>query len=53
MRRADRPTEDVHGIKAYLTAAEESLSAVWRRLGRPGHSVTCVERKLDLFDQPH
>ena len=51
--KVDRLAEDIHDIKVRLTAVEEGLAGVQRRIDRLELRVDRIERRLDLVDQPH
>ena len=51
--KVDRLAEVVHDIKVRLTAVEEGLVGVQRRIDRLEARVDRIERRLDLVDQPH
>ncbi len=48
--KLDRLLDDVHDLKVRVTAVEEGLSGVHRRLDRIEQRVDRVERRLDLVD---
>ncbi len=51
--KVDRPIEDVHDLKSRMTALEENLAGVQRRIDRLELGVERIERRLDLVDTPH
>ena len=51
--KVDRLAEDVHDVKVRLTAVEEGLVGVQRRIDRLEARVDRIERRLDLVEQPH
>ena len=51
--KLDRVIDDVQDLKIRMTAVEEGLAGVNRRLDRIEVRVERVERKLDLVDAAH
>lgn len=51
--KLDRVVDEMLDIKVRLTAVEEGLAGVNRRLDRLELRIERVERRLDLVDQPH
>ena len=51
--KVDRLAEDIHDIKVRLTAVDEGLVGVQRRIDHLELRVDRIERRLDLVDQPH
>ncbi len=51
--KVDRLIEDVHDLKSRMTALEENLAGVQRRIDRLELGVELIERRLDLVDTPH
>ena len=51
--KVDRVIDDIHDLKVRLTAVEEALAGVNRRLDRLETRVDRIERRLDLSDAPH
>jgi len=49
--KVDRLAEEVHDVKIRLTAIEEALAGVNRRIDRLEVRVERIERRLDLVDQ--
>ncbi|MFD1702000.1 hypothetical protein ACFSCV_03190 [Methylopila henanensis] len=52
-QKLDRVTDDVGDLKVRVTAVEEGIAGVNRRLDRLDQRVDRIERRLDLFDMPH
>jgi hypothetical protein len=50
--KLDRVVDEMLDVKVPLTAVEEGLAGVNRRLDRIEVRVERVERRLDLADQP-
>lgn len=51
--KLDRVVDEMLDIKIRLTAVEEGLAGVNRRLDRLEQRIERIERRLDLVDQPH
>jgi archaellum component FlaC len=51
--KLDRVVDEMLDVKVRLTAVEEGLAGVNRRLDRLEVRVERIERRLDLVDQPH
>ncbi len=51
--KVDRIVDEMLDVKVRLTAVEEGLAGVNRRLDRLEIRVERIERRLDLVDQPH
>lgn len=51
--KLDRVVDEMLDIKVRLTAVEEGLAGVNRRLDRLELRIERIERRLDLVDQPH
>lgn len=51
--KLDRVVDEMLDIKIRLTAVEEGLAGVNRRLDRLELRIERIERRLDLVDQPH
>ena len=51
--KVDRLADDMHDVKVRLTAVEEGLAGVQRRIDRLESRVDRIERRLDLVDLPH
>ena len=51
--KVDRLAEDMHDVKVRLTAVEEGLVGVHRRIDRLEARVEHIERRLDLVDLAH
>jgi archaellum component FlaC len=51
--KLDRVVDEMLDVKVRLTAVEEGLAGVNRRLDRLELRVERIERRLDLVDQPH
>ncbi|MEO8812172.1 MAG: hypothetical protein ABI376_04575 [Caulobacteraceae bacterium] len=47
-----RPAEDVRGLKVGMTAVDEGLVLLNRRMGRFEPRLDRIERRLELVDQP-
>ncbi|HEY0291311.1 MAG TPA: hypothetical protein VGC51_03085 [Hansschlegelia sp.] len=50
--KMDRLIDDVTDLKVRVTAVEEGLAGVHRRLDRLDTRVDRIERRLDLADAP-
>ena len=48
--KMDRVIDDLHDVKVRLTAGEEGLNVVQRRIDRREDRVERIERRLDLVD---
>jgi DNA repair ATPase RecN len=48
--KLDRVVEDVHDIKARVTAIEEAQAGIHRRLDRVDTRLDHIERRLKLVD---
>jgi hypothetical protein len=53
LRRFDEKLDRVVDVKVRLTAVEEGLAGVNRRLDRVEIRSERIERRLDLVEQPH
>ena len=51
--KLDRVIDEMLDVKVRLTALEEGLAGINRRLDRLELRVERIERRLDLVDQPH
>ena len=51
--KLDRVIDEMLDVKVRLTAVEEGLAGVNRRLDRLEVHVERIERRLDLVEQPH
>jgi hypothetical protein len=51
--KLDRVIDEMLDVKVRLTAVEEGLAGINRRLDRLEIRVERIERRLDLVDQPH
>jgi hypothetical protein len=51
--KLDRIIDEMLDVKVRMTAVEEGLAGVNRRLDRLELRVERIERRLDLVDQPH
>jgi archaellum component FlaC len=51
--KLDRVVDEMIDVKVRLTAVEEGLAGVNRRLDRLELRVERIERRLDLAEQPH
>ena len=51
--KLDRVVDEILDLKVRMTAVEEGLAGVNRRLDRLELRVERIERRLDLVDQPH
>jgi archaellum component FlaC len=51
--KLDRVIDEMRDVKVPLTAVEEGLAGVNRRLDRLEIRVERIERRLDLVDKPH
>ena len=51
--KLDRVLDDVQDIKVRLTAVEEAVNGVNRRIDRLETRVDRIERRLDLVDAAH
>ena len=51
--KLDRVIDEMLDVKAPLTAVEEGVAGVNRRLDRLEVRVERIERRLDLVEQPH
>ncbi|RXH14379.1 hypothetical protein [Bradyrhizobium guangzhouense] len=51
--RLDRVVDEMLDVKVPLTAVEEGLAGVNRRLDRLEGRVERIERRLDLVELPH
>jgi hypothetical protein len=52
-QKLDRVVDEMLDVKVRLTAVEEGIAGVNRRLDRLEVRVERIERRLDLVDQPH
>ena len=52
-QRTERMAEDLHDLKVRVTAVEEGLAAVNRRLDRLEIRVEPIEQRLELSDATH
>ncbi len=51
--KLDRVIDEMLDVKVRLTAVEEGVAGVNRRLDRLEVRVERIERRLDLVEQPH
>ena len=51
--KLDRVADDVRDLKVRMTAVEESVVGLQRRLDRLDVRVDRIEKRLDLVDAPH
>ena len=51
--KVDRISDDMRDIKVRLTAVDEGLAGVQRRIDRLENRVDRIEHRLDLVDLPH
>lgn len=51
--KVDRLIDDVNDLKAWVSAVEENLAGVHRRIDRLELRVERIERRLDLADATH
>jgi archaellum component FlaC len=51
--RTERMADDLQDLKVRVTAVEESLAGVNRRLDRLDSRVERIERRLELTDATH
>jgi archaellum component FlaC len=51
--KLDRVVDEMLDVKVRLTAVEEGLAGINRRLDRLELRVERIERRLDLSEQPH
>ena len=51
--KLDRVVDEMQDVKVRLTALEEGLAGINRRLDRLEGRVERIERRLDLVEQPH
>ncbi|MDR6291818.1 MULTISPECIES: hypothetical protein [Inquilinus] len=49
-QKVDRLAEDVHDLKVRMTAVEENLAGVHRRIDRVEARLERIERRLDLVE---
>jgi hypothetical protein len=52
-QKLDRVVDEMLDVKVRLTAVEEGLVGINRRLDRLEIRVERIERRLDLVEQPH
>jgi archaellum component FlaC len=52
-QRTERMAEDLQDLKTRVTAVEEGLAGVNRRLDRLDHRVERIEKRLELSETPH
>ena len=52
-QRTERMAEDLHDLKVRVTAVEEGLAGVNRRLDRLEIRVERIEQRLELSDATH
>jgi archaellum component FlaC len=52
-QRTERMAEDLHDLKVRVTAVEEGLAGVNRRLDRLEIRVERIEKRLELTDATH
>jgi archaellum component FlaC len=52
-QRTERMAEDLHDLKVRVTAVEEGLAGVNRRLDRLEVRMERVEKRLELSDATH
>jgi hypothetical protein len=50
--KVDRLIEDVGGLKVRMTAVEESVVGLQRRMDRLEMRIDRIEKRLDLADAP-
>ena len=50
--KLDRVIDDVHDLKVRVTAVEEGLAGVQRRIDRVETRLDRIERRLDLVEPP-
>jgi len=50
--KLDRLTDDVRDLKVRMTAVEESVVGVQRRMDRVEMRIDRIEKRLDLADAP-
>jgi predicted nucleic acid-binding Zn-ribbon protein len=50
--KLDRVAEDMHDLKVRMTAVEEAVVGVHRRMDRLDSRVERIERRLDLVETP-
>ena len=51
--KLDRLIADVHELKVRMTAVEENLAGVHRRIDRMEIRLDRIEKRLDLVEPPH
>ncbi len=51
--KVDRIADDLRDLKVPMTAVEEGLAGVNRRIDRVESRLDRIERRLDLVDAPH
>ena len=51
--KLDRVIDEMLDVKVRMTAVDEGLAGINRRLDRLELRVERIERRLDLVDQPH
>lgn len=51
--KLDRGLEELHDVKVRLTAVEENLAGVHRRIDRLDERIQRIERRLELTDATH
>ena len=52
-QRTERMAEDLHDLKVRVTAVEEGLAGVNRRLDRLEGRIERIEKRLELTDATH
>ncbi|BDA84450.1 hypothetical protein Sa4125_19920 [Aureimonas sp. SA4125] len=51
--KLDRGLEELHDVKVRLTAVEENLAGVHRRIDRLDERIQRIERRPELTDATH
>ena len=51
--KVDHLADDVRDLKVRMTAVEEGLAGVHRRIDRVENRLDRIERRLDLVEPPH
>jgi hypothetical protein len=51
--KVDRLADDVRDLKVRMTAVEESVVGIHRRMDRLEMRIERIERRLDLVEAPH
>ena len=52
-QKMDRPVEDVGDLKVRMTAVEEAVVGVQRRIDRLDIRIERIEKRLDLVETSH